>query len=194
MALPSDEFYKKMIDDTTIEEHAAREEARFEDDVVYHLLIRHGLHELRRTMLAEHREQYGRSQLTLAAYHAVVPCPVHFRVVKIPGVAEDLRLHRLFENFGKLKLATDWQDALAERPAEYEYSGLVFAFPYLKSGKLRDGRGGALVLHNYQGYDGDVAGLRLTTRAVTGEEPLHIEMLQRLLLVLEDGGWQSAYL
>ena len=63
-----------------------------------------------------------------------------------------------------------------------------------RSGKLRDGRGGALVLHNYQGYDGDGAGLRLTTRAVTGEEPLHIEMLQRLLLVLEDGGWQSAYL
>lgn len=194
MALPSDEFYDKLIDDTTVEEHAAREEARFEDDVVHHLLIRHGLHELRRTMLAEHREQYGRPQLTLPAYHAAVTCPVYFRAVKIAGVAEDLRLHRLVEHFDKLKLAGHWQDALSERPAEYEYSGLVFSFPYLKSVKLRDGRGGALVMHNYQGYDGDVAGLRLTTRNVTGEEPLHIETLQRLLSVLEEGGWQSAYL
>lgn len=193
MALPSDEFYKKLIEDTTIEEHTAREEARFEDDVVYHLLIRHGLHELRRTMLAEHKELYGRPQLTLAAYHLAVTCPVYFRAVKIAGVAEDLRLHRLFERFEKLKIASHWQDALAERPSEYEYSGLVFSFPYLKSVKLRDGRGGALVLHNYQGYDGDVAGMRLTTREVTGD-PLHIETLQRLLLVLEDGGWQSAYL
>ena len=99
----------------------------------------------------------------------------------------------MFERFEKLKIASHWQDALAERPSEYEYSGLVFSFPYLKSVKLRDGRGGALVLHNYQGYDGDVAGMRLTTREVTGD-PLHIETLQRLLLVLEDGGWQSAYL
>ena len=81
MALPSDEFYKKLIEDTTIEEHTAREEARFEDDVVYHLLIRHGLHELRRTMLAEHKELYGRPQLTLAAYHLAVTCPVYFRAV-----------------------------------------------------------------------------------------------------------------
>jgi hypothetical protein len=187
MALPPQ--FGTLFDDTSPEERAAQEEARFEDDVVHYVLTKHNQHELRRQLLAESREAYGRPQLTLAAMRDYLPFPLHLQAEKIPGVAEDLTLYRLYENFTKRKFWKRWQHLLEDRPDGAEATGLVFHFPYLKSTRLREGRGGALVLHDYQGYDVDAPGVRMTYRPPEGVS-LHLETLSRLLAVVVLNGWQ----
>jgi hypothetical protein len=187
MSIPS--YLGPLFDDSTPDDFAAREEARFEDDAVHYLLTQSQQFELKRQMLQESRESYGSPQLSFAALRELLPFPIFLQAEKIPGVAEDMPLYRVFERFVKLKLWRHWQALLEARPEAFEATGLVFHYPYLKASRLRDGRGGALVLHDYQGYDGDAEGVRMTYHPPEGK-PLHLETFARLLTIVTLNGWQ----
>ena len=168
-----------------IEQLRGEQTNAYEEKIVGYLLSRFKLTKHKVTLLHKQRELTGSARLTLGQFDNEFPdFPTYLAVAKIPYIAKDGKVDKLFNRFPSRKMVSRYEELVESIPEEYDGQfGLIMPWPYVSRG---------VILHNDQVSVPDHPGIRIVwTRKGKARKFAPYMILEPLPQYLDTLRWQQ---